>query len=373
MKIIIAPDKFKGSLTSFEVCDAIRQGLQLAGISGDIHNFPLADGGDGFSAVMQHYLGTETINCVTVDPLNRPMTGHYQWAKKSKTAIVELAVASGIALLNHNEPDAMSTSTYGTGLIIKHAIETGAQKIILGIGGSATNDGGTGILSALGFKFYNHEDVLLNHLTGGCLVNIKRVEIPAGLPLIEWTVCCDVLNPFYGPNGAAYVYAPQKGAGPDQVKILDNGLKNLANVFYSATGNNIANVPGAGAAGGVAGGLMAALNATFQQGIYTVLNASNIYATIDHADLIITGEGKLDEQSLQGKVVGSIAALAQQKNIPCVAFCGLLSLGEDKLKAAGLAAAYAIATGNTSLEDSIKNAYNLLKQKVAGMADNFLK
>lgn len=372
MKVIIAPDKFKGSLSCFDVCEAIEQGLKQAGFTGDIHSFPLADGGDGFSAVLQYYLKTETINCDTVDPLNRKMTASYQWSSKDKTAIVEMAVASGIALLRQNELDPMVTSTYGTGLLIKDALAKGAKKMILGIGGSATNDGGTGILEALGFRFYDKNNQHIEQLSGGKLVQIETIEMPADLPAIEWTVCCDVSNPFYGPNGAAYVYGPQKGADEAKVKLLDDGLKNLAKVLYSATEKDISYVPGAGAAGGIAGGLMAALNASLKQGIDMVLEASNIHSEIHDADLVITGEGKLDDQSLQGKVIGSVAALAVDNGIPCIAFCGRLDLSQKEIEAAGLKAAFIIADNSVPLEESIRNAKRLLQQRAAEVLERFM-
>lgn len=367
MKIIIAPDKFKGSLTSFEVCNAIEQGLMRAGIGGDVYNFPLADGGDGFAAVMKHYMEMKTIQCQTVDPLNRPLTGNYQWSEKTKTAVIEMAVASGIALLKLDELDPFKASTYGTGLLVKDAIEKGAERIILGIGGSATNDGGVGILTALGFVFYDGHQQPIHDPAGGQLSQIRSMNKPANLPGIDWDICCDVNNLFFGINGAAYVYGPQKGASEEDVRELDAGLENFAKVLFTTTGNNISEVPGAGAAGGVAGGLMAALNATLLAGIDRVLDASHIHAALDNADLVITGEGKLDHQSLQGKVVGSVADLAGKKNIPCIAFCGRLDLSFKEIQEAGLKAAFTIAPESTSLDESIKNARFFLQDKTANV------
>ena len=196
--------------------------------------------------------------------------------------------------------------------------------------------------------------------------------MPADLPAIEWTVCCDVSNPFYGPNGAAYVYGPQKGADEAMVKMLDDGLKNLAEVLLKLTGKDIAEVPGAGAAGGIAGGLMAALNASLKPGIDMVLEASNIRSEIDNADLVITGEGRLDDQSLQGKVIGTVAAMAVKQGIPCIAFCGRLDLSQIEIEAAGLKAAYTIADDSIPLEESIRNAKRLLQQRAAEVAISFM-
>lgn len=338
--------------------------MKQAGYSAETGRFPLADGGDGFASVMQHYLHTQTINCPTVDPLHREMTGIYEWSEASKTAIIELAVASGIALLQPQELSPLKTSTYGTGLLIKDAIKKGAKKVILGIGGSATNDAGAGILSALGFKFQNNDNMPIRVPTGSDLVQIKSIQPPQNLEDVEWQVCCDVRNPFFGTNGAAYVYGPQKGASHDDVQYLDAGLQNVAKVMAETTGKDVACVAGAGAAGGVAGGLMALLNATLYSGIDLVLDASGLQQQLQDVGLLITGEGRLDEQSLQGKVVGTMAKIAAEHSIPCIAYCGRLDLAEEALKASGITAAYAIAPENASLEDSIKNAGIYLREKV---------
>jgi glycerate kinase len=355
MKVIIAPDKFKGSLTSFEFCEAVEQGLRRLGLGDQVVSFPLADGGDGFAAVMRHYLQMETVECEAVDPLHRPMTGSYQWSPQEKTAIVELAVASGISLLGPKEVNPLLTSTYGTGMIIQHSIRAGAKRIILGVGGSATNDAGMGLLSALGFRFLDraqHELVP----NGEALQKLDQIVPPAHLPAIHWEISCDVVNPFYGKNGAAYVYAPQKGATEKQVRLLDEGLQNFSRVVLKDFGTDISNYPGAGAAGGVAGGLLSLLKAELHSGIEMVIKASNLENQIAGASLIVTGEGRLDSQSMQGKVVGRMASLAKQYEVPCIAFCGKLDLSEAHCQALGLTHAYEIADEQVSISDRIKNA-----------------
>src|SRR5450432_2223138 len=199
MKIIIAPDKFKGSLTSAEVCSCILLGIQLADKNIDVLSFPMADGGDGFAAVMQHYTQTETVQCATVDPLGRSVTASYQWNDQNNTAIIELAAASGLVLLQTPERNPMKTSSYGTGLLIKDAIAKGAEKIILGIGGSATNDAGTGILSALGFKFTDINDKVIP-ASGENLISVQKIIPPAVLPSVHFEIACDVDNVLYGPQ-----------------------------------------------------------------------------------------------------------------------------------------------------------------------------
>src|SRR5450432_105501 len=260
MKIIIAPDKFKGSLSSAEVCNCIEKGIKLVDNNIDLYSFPMADGGDGFADVMQRYTKTEMIQCLTVDPLDRPLNSSYQWNDITKTAIIEMATASGLVLLKAAERNPMKTSSYGTGLLIKDAIGKGAKKIILGIGGSATNDAGTGILSALGFVFTDDTDKAIS-ASGEKLLLIQKIIPPAIVPSVQFEIACDVDNVLYGPQGAAYIYAPQKGATQQQVELLDKGLRHFSEITIIQTNKNIAGIKGAGAAGGIAAGMLPFLNA----------------------------------------------------------------------------------------------------------------
>jgi glycerate 2-kinase len=360
MKIIIAPDKFKGSLTAFEVCRSVEAGIKSIDSSIEIISFPMADGGDGFASILQAYLHTETIFCKTVDPLYRPIDGTYQWNEKTKTAIIEMAVASGLVLLKDNERNPFLTSTYGTGLLIKDAINNGADKIILGIGGSATNDGGIGILEALGFKIMDGNDQPLKGM-GESLNKITAI-VPPILKDVRFEIACDVQNILYGLNGASFVYSPQKGADKEQVKILDDGLKNLAKVLLKETGKDIANIAGTGAAGGIAASLLCYFNTELKQGVDMVIEASGTHRLLDNVNLVITGEGKIDHQSLDGKVIGKIATLANEKNIPVIAFCGRLDLTENEIIGTGLEEAYVIGE-SLSVEESMKQAAKLLTEK----------
>ena len=328
MKIIVAPDKFKGSLTSFEACKAISDGIKMANKNAEVIELPMADGGDGFASVLEYYLKTEPVYCDTVDPLGRNISAGYQWDVKTKTAIIEMAVASGLVLLKEEERNPLLTSTFGTGLLIKQAIEKGAKKIILGLGGSATNDGGTGILSALGFQLVGERGDLLK-ASGENLLSIRKIIRPSSVPQIEFEIACDVQNVLYGPQGAAYIYAPQKGANSEQVKSLDNGLKNLAGIIKEQTGKDISAIPGTGAAGGIAASLMAFFDVKMKKGTELIIEAGDIERKISGADLVITGEGKIDDQSGEGKVVGRIAALAKKYDIPCIGFCGITELDEN--------------------------------------------
>ena len=363
MNVLIAPDKFKGSLTSFEVCTAIAEGIKSANKNINVSLFPMADGGDGFGNVMQYYLNTTSIKCPTVNPLGKNIEAIYQWDAKSKTAIIELAAASGLVLLKDEERNPLKTSTYGTGILIKKALKKGVKKIILGIGGSATNDAGTGILEALGFCF---EDSKGNRLKacGENLLHINKIITPSLIPDVKFELACDVQNILYGPNGAAYVYAPQKGANENDVRLLDDGLKNISSVFAQITGKNLSNIPGTGAAGGIVAGLKSFFDVTIVKGIDMVMAASNIHSKLAEADLIITGEGKIDVQSLQGKVVGKIAHLGSEAKIPVIAFCGWLETTPAELKELNLSYVESIVNEHTGLEEAMANGGWLLKEKV---------
>lgn len=365
MKIIIAPDKFKGSLNSFEVCSAIAAGIKEVDAEAEILEFPMADGGDGFASVLQHYLQTETIICSTVDSLGRKIQTSYQWDKKGKIAIIETASASGLVQLKKAELNPLITSTYGTGLEILDAIIRGAKKIILGLGGSSTNDAGTGILQALGFSF---EDESGNSFpaNGQMLQYIKKI-IPPTTHLykgLEIQIACDVQNSLYGQNGAAFVYAKQKGADDEAVKLLDAGLENYAKVLETSTGKKIANIPGTGAAGGIAASLLAYFDTTITRGIDIVIQASKIHDYIQNTRWMITGEGKIDGQTLEGKVVSEIAELAHREQIPVIAFCGLLEASTAELAELKLKAVEQLVSCETSKYQAIQQAGPLLTEKV---------
>jgi len=355
MKVIIAPDKFKGSLTSFEACEAIAAGVKAAGGRMDTLEFPMADGGDGFAAVMKHYLHTDTMRCHTKDPLGRPIEASYEL--RDKVAIVEMASASGLVLLKEHERNVLQTSTLGTGLMIRDAIRAGAKKIMLGLGGSATNDAGTGILAALGFRFMDKD----RHPVKACGGNLEHIDViipPDDLPDIQFDIACDVQNVLYGLQGAAYIYAPQKGASAEDVKRLDVGLRHFADLSEK----DVAGIPGTGAAGGIAAGLMGFFDVRLNKGIEWVMETSGIRNAMSGASLIITGEGKIDKQTLYGKVVSEIAALADSHRIPAIAFCGITEVDDPgPLK---LRAVRPITPGGMNLAEAMAGAAGLLRDEV---------
>lgn len=329
MNFLIATDKFKGTLSAFEAASAIERGIRRSLPKASIDIFPMADGGDGFSRVMKHHLNTKTVRTKSVDPLFRNITADYEWDAKRKTAIIEVAACSGLTLLTPKERNPLHTSTYGTGLQIRHALKKGAKKIILGLGGSATNDGGMGILAALGFRFFDKKHQALAPV-GASLKAIGTISAPATLPGATWVIACDVESPLYGKRGAAYTFAAQKGAGPATIKTLDEGLRNLARVIHDEKKIRIDKVKGMGAAGGILALLWPYVNGTLVNGAQLVIESGNLKAKLKKADWLISGEGQIDGQSFEGKVVQHIMKLAESLHKPLLLVCGKLDLADPK-------------------------------------------
>jgi glycerate 2-kinase len=372
MKIIAAPDKFKGSLTSMQACKAIEAGVHQSIPDAEVLLFPVADGGDGFDEVMQYYLQTQTVTCPTTDPLMRPITAAWQINTDSKTAIIALSAASGMVLLKDEERNPLYTTTYGSGVMIKHAIEHGAEKIILGLGGSATNDAGMGILVAIGFQLLDKNGNQLSPV-GGNLQSICNIIPPATIPAVSFEIACDVENVLFGKGGAAYVYAAQKGASANDIYLLDEGLKNIAEVIQIQTGKSVATIPGAGAAGGAAAGLMAYFDCKIIPGAKMVIEASDIASAIMNAALIITGEGKLDMQSSKGKVVQHIIKTGADAGVPVIAVCGMCDLNQEQITEMGLLFVKTIVNNDTSADSGMRDAASLLTGITAAACMDFLK
>lgn len=361
MNILIACDKFKGSLTSKEVGEALRTGLLQVDGSHQITIYPMADGGDGFDEVVGYYYPLEKRRSEVVDALRRPVVAEWQWDPTRKTAYIAVASATALAQLKKEERNPEKTSSYGTGLLIKEAINAGAKTIVLGLGGSATHDAGTGILAALGFRFLDKNGEGLDPC-GGILGIIDRIIPPVKIADVEFNIASDVDNPLIGEHGAAAVYAPQKGADAAMVKRLEEGTRHFATLLSEFCGKDISQVPGLGAAGGIAAGLVPFFRANIHSGIDLVVGASGILNDLPKADLLITGEGKLDNQSTRGKLVGRMAGLAKLHSVKCVAVCGISELNEAESRAAGLDRVLSIRDLAKSEEESISNAADLLQQ-----------
>jgi glycerate kinase len=364
MKIVITPDKFKGSLTGFEFCDAVEEGFLNVFPQSTMVKKPLADGGDGTIEVVKHYLEGEKIDVIAKDPLFRPRKTSFVYSPTTSTAFIEMAEISGLKLLDEEERNCMFTSSVGTGELIVDAIKRGAQAIILGIGGSATNDGGMGMAHALGFRFLNVEGEELKP-TGENLIEVHKIDASNTLPELQrivFKVACDVTNPLFGKNGAAYVYAAQKGASLVEIELLDKGLENYAKVIREHYGVAMQQIKGAGAAGGMGAGALVFLNAQLTSGIELIKEIANFDQAIADADWIITGEGKLDGQTFSGKTISGVLAAAKEKNIPVAALCGAVEMSDMAITKLGLHYVDAISKECKNLEEAKVQAYsNLVK------------
>lgn len=321
-KIVIAPDKLKGSLTAVEFCEAVATALYRKCPGLLVEKCPLADGGDGTVEVLEYYLGGHRVNVKVQDPLLRPTQAQYLLSADRKTAFIEMSSASGLRLLCPSEYNPLITTTYGTGELIVDAVNKGVRRIILGIGGSATTDAGLGMARALGFRFFDSHGEELTGV-GADLVRLHLVDDSNVLPAIkdiQFDVACDVSNLLYGHNGAAYVYGPQKGATKEEVDLLDKGLKQFNQVMEVTTGLNLQGFKGAGAAGGLGAGSVAFLNADLVSGVELIMREADFKAKIQGAGWIITGEGRLDAQTLSGKVIKGIIDVKSNQKL--AVFCG---------------------------------------------------
>ena len=372
MKVIICPDSFKGSLSSIEAADAMARGVQLA-VSPrqvDIVKIPLADGGEGTVEALVRAAGGEIRPVRVHDPLLREIDSFFGLLGDGKTAAVEMAAASGLCLLSDDERNPLVTSTYGTGELLLAAAEAGAQKIIVGIGGSATNDAGAGAMVALGARFLDKHGRDLPP-GGAALADLARIDMSSfkfPVDRVEVEVACDVDNPLTGPNGASAIYGPQKGATPEMVNLLDATLRNYAQVVRQNLNKNVAQLPGGGAAGGLGAGLAAFLNANLRSGIDIVLDTVNFDAAVSGADLIITGEGRIDEQTAYGKTIGGILKRVAGHDIPVVAIAGSISGDIQPLCDAGLTAVFALTAESVSTDYAVENAARLLESISADIA-----
>lgn len=364
MNILVAPDKFRGSLEAAEVCEAAKEGILLAFPNAEVVTIPLADGGEGTAAILTRQAKGTQITATVSDPLGRPIKTHYGISPDGNTAFIEMAAASGLAILAPNERNPLLTSTFGTGELILDALSKGVKKLILGIGGSATTDGGTGMAAALGYRFFDQNDKQLD-ATGGAMQQISRIDISQKdlrIDDLEVIIACDVTNPLYGKNGAAHIYGPQKGADAKMVESLDAGLRQLADVASKTFNKDIADFPGAGAAGGLGAGCLWFLNAKLRDGVSIVMEQNQIAEKIREADLVITGEGKVDEQTLQGKVVAGLAGYCQKQNVPLAAICGTLLITPDQAREAGITYVTSVLNRPMDLATAQEEAFELVKE-----------
>ena len=364
MKIVIAVDSFKGSLTSKDAVKCIDKGIKKIIPDAETICIPVADGGEGTKDAFVYALGGKNISVKTHDPLGREITSDYAILPDG-TAVIEIAQASGLTLLKENELNPYCASTYGTGELIRDALNNGCRRFIIGLGGSATNDGGAGILEALGVRFLDKSRMPILRGCAGLaqLVTIDDTSIDQRISESIFLIASDVKNVLCGENGATAIFGKQKGVAEDDIPILDGALSNYAKVLQNKTGNNLAEIPGSGAAGGAGVGLMAFCRAEFYSGIDLLLDTVRFENYIQNADIVITGEGRIDGQSVFGKVPCGIAKRTKAfSNIPVVAIVGSIGPGVETVYKLGVDYIIPISSGKISIEESMENAHSLLTQ-----------
>ena len=374
MKVVAAPDSFKGSMSAAAAARAIARGVRRAAPGAQVVEAPMADGGEGTVEALVAATGGRFVEARVEDPLGREVTARYGVLRGRATAVIEMAAASGLGLVRPEERNPMKTSTFGTGQLILDAVTGGAREIIIGIGGSATVDGGTGMARAVGVKFFGEDG---KALTGGgeILRKIRRVDTSGRerrLQGVKIAVASDVTNVLTGPEGAAAVYGPQKGATPEMVRELDEGLKNLAACARRDLGVDVEKMPGAGAAGGLGAGLAAFLGARIERGVEIVIEASGLRGKVRGADLVFTGEGRVDFQSAYGKTVSGVARVAKEEGVPAVVLAGSVGEGAERLFEGGVSAILAIARGPATEAEMMREAEGLLEQAAEAAMRVFL-
>ena len=355
MKITLAFDSFKGSLSSLAVAEAFEEGLRTVYGDCEILKFPIADGGEGTAEALVSALGGTMVECSVDDPLGRPVAARYGIIDNGATAVIEMAEASGLTLLRPEERNPLYTSTRGFGELILDALGRGCRRLLLGIGGSATNDAGMGMMQAFGYRFLDSSGVELS-ACGASLGSVAKIDaslVPAIVRGAEFIVACDVVNPFCGKEGAAYVFAPQKGADDAMVSLLDKGLYHFAERIKECTGVDVRDMQGAGAAGGVGGALAAMLGAQLMPGAQMVLDALHFDERVAGSDFIVTGEGRIDAQTLMGKAPAAVLQRALRLDIPVIAVGGTV-VWCDELRKSPFKAIVPLVTDDTPLEEAMK-------------------
>jgi len=364
MKIVIAPDSFKGSLTALEVANSIEEGLIKYNKDFIIEKVPMADGGEGTVESLVSLTNGEIVTVKVKDPLMREIEGFYGLLGDKKTAVIEMAAASGLPLLKENERNPLITSSYGTGQLIKDALDRGCKNFIIGIGGSATNDGGTGMLKALGAKFLDKDNKEIRDGAAELdqLYKIDMADFDERIFQSDIKVACDVENPLCGDNGASFVFGPQKGADKPMMKILDNNLCHYGKVLESTFNLEVMNVPGSGAAGGMGAALIAVVKAQLERGIDIIIRESKLSEKLKDTSLVFTGEGRIDYQTKFGKTPFGVASEAKKKSIPVIALAGSIGEGTDTLYELGFDGIFSIIDKPMTLDDAIKNSSELVKE-----------
>lgn len=370
MKIVIAPDSFKDSLSAEGVAAAIALGLRDVLPDAELVCCPMADGGEGTVEAILAIVAGERRSALVRGPLGTPVIARWGWLPESRTAIIEMAEASGLQLLSLAQRDACRSNTFGTGQLIREALDAGALKVILTIGGSATNDGGSGMLRALGARFLTAAGGELED-GGLSLSDLSRIDLSQldpRLSALSVEVAADVDNPLCGPHGASHVFGPQKGASPEQVQWLDSALAHFADCALQTLGRDLRDVPGTGAAGGMGFAAKAFLGAEFRPGVEVVAELVGLAERLEGADLVITGEGRCDAQTLRGKTPVGVARFARLQGIPVVILAGTLGDGYEALYDHGIVAAFTAVPGPMTLAQACEQAPRLLRERARDIA-----
>ncbi|MEC0710303.1 glycerate kinase [Bacillus haynesii] len=370
MKIVIAPDSFKESMTSLEAARSIEKGFKAVLSDAEYVNIPVADGGEGTVQALVDATEGDIVHQTVTGPLGKPVKAAYGLLGDGKTAVIEMAEASGLHLVPPGQRNPLLTTTRGTGELILDAAEKGVSTIIIGLGGSATNDGGAGMAAALGAKFLNRDGEEIEN-GGGALAEIAKIDVSGLNPKlkhVQFEAACDVDNPLTGPRGASAVFGPQKGANSEMTALLDQNLKHYAAAVKAELGCEIDSIPGAGAAGGLGAGLCAFLNAELKSGVDIVLDTLSFSERIKGADLVITGEGKIDGQTVSGKTPAGVAKRARSENIPVIAFAGSLGEGCELVYDIGISALFSIVPGISSLENALADGSSNLTRCARNVA-----
>jgi glycerate kinase len=375
MKIIIAPQGFKGSLKAYEAAEAMARGVKTALPNAEIVLLPISDGGEGTVRAMVTATGGRMFTVNVSGPLGNTVEAAWGMLDDNTTAVIEMSAASGLNLVPKDRIDPMAASTYGTGELIRAALEKGCRKLIIGLGDSATTDGGTGMAAALGIKLLDKNGQPIPR-GGGGLLQLKRIDNSGRYDPVassSITGACDVTNPLYGREGSAYVYGPQKGATPEMIEQLDAGLRNLAEIIERDMGVKIGEMPGAGAAGGLGGGLVAFLGASLKPGIDIILDGIHFEEHLAKADLVLTGEGRIDHQTPRGKTVAGIARRTKGTGKPVIAFPGELGAGYEDVYSAGITKAMGIVPAGVGKEEAMRNAARFLSGAVEKAVKDFIE
>jgi glycerate kinase len=367
MRIVVAPDSFKGSLTAAEAAEAMARGVRTVWAEAEVAKVPMADGGEGTVDALVAGTGGRFVTRRVTGPLGRPVEARFGLLGDGETAVIEMASASGLLLVTPDQRDPRYTTTYGTGELIRAALDLGVRRIVCGIGGSATNDGGAGMVQALGGRLLRADGTEIG-FGGAALLELERIDLSGldpRLSEVELLVACDVENPLCGPRGAAAVYGPQKGATPEMVALLDRAMGHLADVMARDLGREVRDLPGAGAAGGLGAGFMGFLGARLRPGVEVVTEAVRLEALLDGAALVITGEGRTDGQTLAGKVPLGVARVAARQGVPAIVISGAVAPDADALLDHQIAALLSISDGPMTLDEAMRRGAEMLERATA--------